>query len=71
MNNSATIEKMQEMRLNGMMKAFSETFATGMQNKFTVDEIVSHLIDAEWDERYNRKFNALVKNAAFRYKASM
>ncbi|HRX49524.1 MAG TPA: IS21-like element helper ATPase IstB [Spirochaetota bacterium] len=71
MNNPATIEKMQEMRLNGMMKAFSETFATGMQNKFTVDEIVSHLIDAEWDERYNRKFNALVKNAAFRYKASM
>ena len=71
MNNQGTIEKMQEMRLHGMLSSFRETFSTGMKNKFTVDEMVAHLIDAEWDERYNRKFNTLLKNAAFRYKASI
>ncbi len=71
MNNQATIEKMQEMRLLGMLSSFRETFSTGMQNKFSADEMVAHLIDAEWDERYNRKFNTLLKNAAFRYKASI
>lgn len=71
MNNQATMDKMQEMRLHGMLSSFRETFSTGMQNKFTVDEMVAHLIDAEWDERYNRKFNALIKNADFRYKASI
>jgi len=71
MNNQATLEKMQEMRLHGMMQAFRETFSTGIQHKFTVDEMIAHLVDAEWDERYNRKFNTLMKNAAFRYKASI
>jgi len=71
MNNQATIEKMQEMRLLGMLSSFRETFSTGMQSKFTVDEMVAHLIDAEWDERFNRKFNTLLKNANFRYKSSI
>jgi len=71
MNNQATLEKMQEMRLHGMMQAFRETFSTGIQHKFTVDEMIAHLVDAEWDERYNRKFNTLMKNAAFRYKARL
>jgi DNA replication protein DnaC len=65
------MEKMQEMRMHGMLNAFRETFSTGMQNKYTVDEMIAHLIDAEWDERYNRKFRSLLKNAAFRYKASI
>jgi DNA replication protein DnaC len=68
MNNQATMEKMQQMRLHGMIRAFGETL-TGMQNKFTVDEMIAHLIDAEYDERYNRKFNTLLRNAALRYKA--
>ena len=71
MNNQATMEKMQEMRMHVMLRSFRETFSTGMQNKFTVDEMIAHLIDAEWDERYNRKFNSLLKNAGFRYKASI
>ena len=71
MNNQATMEKMKEMRLHGMLNSFRETFSTGMQNKYTIDEMIAHLVDAEWDERYNRKFNTLLKNAAFRYKASI
>ena len=71
MNNQATMEKMQEMRLHGMLRSFRETFESGMQDKFTADEMIAHLVDAEWDERYNRKFNNLVRKASFRYKASI
>lgn len=71
MNNQATMDKMQEMRMHGMLNAFRETFSTGLQNKYTVDEMIAHLVDAEWDERYNRKFSSLLKNAAFRLKASI
>jgi len=71
MNNQSTMEKMQGMHLHGMLRSFRETFSTGMQNKYSIDEMIAHLIDAEWDERYNRKLSALLKNAAFRYKASI
>src|SRR5205814_86197 len=33
------------------------------------DEIVAHLINAEWDERQNRNIEQKIKNARFRYKA--
>ena len=71
MNNQSTIEKMQSMRLHGMLRSFRDTFETGMKNKLTADEMIAHLVDAEWDERYNRKFKNLLKNAAFRYRASI
>ncbi len=71
MNNQATIEKMNTMRLHGMVRAFQLTMETGIQNDFTPDEIIAHLIDAEWDERYNRKLSRLLKTAKFRYQASV
>ncbi len=71
MNNQATVEKMEEMRLNGMMRAFRACFDAGMQDGFTADEMVAHLIDAEWEDRYNRRLDRLLKNARFRYQASM
>lgn len=70
MNNQATIEKMQTMRLHGMLRAFHATMGTEVQNNFTSDEMLAYLIDAEWDERYNRKLGRLLKNAKFRYQAS-
>ena len=70
MNNQATIEKMQAMRLHGMLKAFQTTMEAGMKNDFTPDEMLAHLIEAEWDERYNRRLSRLLTNARFRYQAS-
>ena len=70
MNNQATIEKMQKMKLHGMLRAFQITMETSIKNKFTADELLAHLIDAEWDDRYNRKLNRLIKAAKFRYQAS-
>ena len=72
MNNQGTIEKMQQMKLHGMLRAFHSTMeAGGMKNSFTADELLAHLVDAEWEDRYNRKLARLLKGARFRYQASI
>jgi DNA replication protein DnaC len=70
MNNQATIDKMTQMKLLGMVRAFRDTMETGVKHQFTSDELLAHLIDAEWDDRHNRKLNRLLKAARFRYKVS-
>ena len=70
MNNQGTIEKMHQMRLHGMVRAFKSTMETAVKNNYTTDELVAHLIDSEWDDRHNRKLSRLIKTAKFRYQAS-
>lgn len=65
------LEKMKKMRLAGMVRAFKLTQESGKNEKFTVDEMISHLVEAEWDERYNRKMDRSLKHAKFRYNASV
>jgi DNA replication protein DnaC len=62
---------MKQMRLSGMARAFEQTLQSGKNEKFTPDEMISHLIESEWDERYNRKLDRTVKMARFRYKSSI
>lgn len=68
-NNQATLQKLEQMRLFGMHRAFRQTMDTGVKNQFTPDELITHLVDAEYDDRYNRRLIRLVKAARFRYKA--
>ncbi len=68
--NQATITKMQEMRMHGMARAFKTTLETGMNQKFTLDELLAHLIDTEWDDRHLRKRERLRIAANFRYDAA-
>jgi DNA replication protein DnaC len=69
--NDQTIEKMKTMGLYGMVRAFRTSLELGNTQKCTSDELLSMLVDSEWDERYNRKLDRSVKNARFRYKASV
>ena len=69
--NEQTIEKMRTMKMHGMVRAFRTSLESGSADKWTADELVSMLIDSEWDERYNRKLDRNVKNAHFRYKAAV
>ena len=71
MNNEATMDKMQKMKLCGMLRAFNQSLETGMINKVSQDELLGHLIDAEWDDRHNRRLKRLIKTAKFRYQASL
>lgn len=66
-----TLDKMRQMRLAGMARAFEQTLQTGKNEKYAPDEMVSHLVESEWDERYNRKLDRTVKMARFRYKSSI
>ena len=69
-NNQATLRKLEEMRLHGMARAFRTTMETAVKNSFTPDELISHLVDTEWDDRFDRKLDRLIKSAKFRYQAS-
>jgi len=70
-NNEATIAKMQKMKLYGMLRAFNQSLEAGMISKVTADELLGHLVDAEWDDRHNRRLQRLIKAAKFRYQASL
>ncbi len=69
--NAQIIEKMKTMKLTGMLRAFQSSFESGTMNTLTSDEMIAHLIEEEWDERYNRKIARMTLNAKFRYKASI
>lgn len=65
------LTKMKQMRLTGMARAFNLTLESDKNENFTPDQMISHLIESEWDERYNRKLDRTVQSARFRYKASV
>lgn len=69
--NTNTLEKMRKMRFYGMHRAFKISMESGKQESYTPDEIIAHLIEAEWDDRQNRSIEQKVKNARFRYKAAI
>ncbi len=71
MNQTATMQKLEEMRLTGFSRVYREMLETGISKEFTIDEIIAHLVQAEWDDRYNRRLQRLLKSARFRYQASM
>lgn len=71
MNNEQTMDKIQKMKLYGMLRAFNQSLETGLINKVSPDELLGHLIDAEWDDRHNRRLKRLINTAKFRYQASL
>jgi len=70
MNNNATLEKLRLMRLSGFEKAYQEVIQNAEQNNFTNDELIAHLVDAEFDDKYNKKLERLVRQAKFKQQAS-
>lgn len=69
--NKESLDKMNRMRLLGMHHAFETCIETHQTEQFTNDELVYHLIQAEWDDRQYRTLQRGLKNANFRYKASI
>ena len=69
--NEITLTKMKQMKLYGMHGAFKTAVETGKTDDYTLDQFVSMIIDAEWDDRNNRKIERMIKNARFHYKSSI
>jgi len=62
---------MRQMKFFGMVRAFRTSIENGSMIQLTGDEMVSMLIDAEWDDRNNRRIERQMRNAKFRYKANI
>jgi DNA replication protein DnaC len=69
--NAETLEKMKSMKFYGMARAFSSCLEDGRMSKMTADEMLSFLITSEYDDRHNRRIERHVRNAKFRYNASI
>jgi len=69
--NTETLEKMKKLNLHGMHRAFKTSIESGKTEDYTMDEMISNLINSELDDRQNRSIERLIKNARFRYKASI
>ncbi|MEB0248773.1 IS21-like element helper ATPase IstB [Mucilaginibacter sp. L196] len=69
--NTNTLDKLRKMKFFGMFHAFKSALETGKTNDYTTDELLAHLVDAEWDDRHNRRIERQIFYARFRYKASV
>jgi DNA replication protein DnaC len=69
--NETTLSKMKQMKFYGMHDTFKTAIETGKSDSYTIDQFVAQMIEAEWDDRQNRKLRMNVTNARFRYRASV
>jgi len=69
--NEETLQKMKQMKFHGMARMFRAIIEDGRMTTLTTDEMVSILIESEWDDRNNRRIERNVRNARFRYRASL
>lgn len=69
--NEETLVKMKSMKFYGMAQAFSSCLEDGQMTKMTADEMLSFLITSEYDDRHNRRIDRHIRNARFRYSASI
>lgn len=70
MDISATIVKLEKLKLYGMVRALNSAMDVGV-HKLSSQELLSHIVDSEWEYRHNRKLERLIKKAKFRYSASI
>ena len=69
--NQDTLEKMFGMNLKGMYYAFKTSLETHRTESMATDQFVSWLISSEWDDRRNRAVERAIRQASFRYKATI
>lgn len=70
MNTQNTIERMSQMRLPAMSNLYHQSKKQHLYTDYTTDQFLALLIDAEWENRNNRKIQNLVKAARFKITAS-
>ncbi len=71
METTQILERMKLMKLFGMQRYYHASLDGGHHMNYTADELLTALIEAEWDERQTRKIDRLMRLARFRYKASI
>ena len=69
--NETILQKMKQMKMHGMAAAFKTSLEDGGKVNMTADEMISFLIESEWDDRNNRRIERRIRVARFRYKANV
>lgn len=69
--NTNTLDKMRKMKFFGMFRAFKASLEANQLQNYTADELIANMVEAEWDDRQNRRIERGLLNARFRYKASV
>ncbi|WP_343561542.1 IS21-like element helper ATPase IstB [Sphingobacterium sp.] len=69
--NTNTLEKLRKLKFHGMYHAFKNCLERGRYDQYTADELLAQLVDAEWDDRHNRRIARQIFYAKFRYKAAV
>lgn len=68
---TTVLNKLSQMRFYGMQHAYRTLLESGKQESLTNDEMIALLVQAEWEDRENRKIERYLKSAKFRYPASV
>jgi len=66
---SSTLDLLTQMRLHGMRNAYQTALASGTLESSSPDELLASLVQAEWEERHNRRSQYLLNQARFRQNA--
>ena len=60
------LNKMSHMKLLGMLRSYQSMLSNRIHDGLTHDEVVDTLIQAEWEDRENKKINRHLRRARFR-----
>lgn len=66
---TTTLNKMSHMKLLGMLRSYQNMLDSHLHNDLTHDEVIETLVQAEWEDRENKKINRHLRLAKFRYGA--
>jgi DNA replication protein DnaC len=65
------VERLTSLKLEGMQKAFRHLAQNGELTQLEPLALLTHLLQAEWEEKENRRLSRLLQAAQFRYGASV
>ncbi|MDP3002801.1 MAG: IS21-like element helper ATPase IstB [Bacteroidales bacterium] len=62
---------MKKLKLLGMARAYQTSLENDKLQQLSADELITLLVEAEWDDRLNRNIERRLRNAKFRYQSSI
>jgi len=71
MFDNETLNKLRELHLSAMATSFKEQQSKPDMSSFTFEERFAFLVEAEWQSRRNKRTERLVRQAGFRFPASI
>ena len=62
--NTNTLDEMRKRKFFGMFRPFEVTLETNQRQSYTADELIANMVEAECDDRQNRRIERGLLNHA-------